>query len=261
MDIIKEVIESIKTKENEAILHAISVVLNEISEVDRYVTCFSKEGDSLSQWRAYANNGNGISIGFNRKKLESVLAGNNSYKYILYDKESQKSAVKLIINEATKFLLPKKKELDWSDHKYYYFAGYCVSNLLDLIIANYKDPAFKEEKEYRVECRQYHNVLNTKVERLDVYHRTNEKLIIPYIKIKTKPWKNRNTDVLRNTDEKLPFIFTIEKLPIEKIIVGPSSNQDEVIKSVKQLLQNNYYSVNSVLTDVQIVKSVIPYRT
>ena len=163
VNIIKEVMDSIKTLENESILHAISVVLNEISEVDKYVTCFSKEADSLSQWRAYTNKGNGISIGFNRKRLESALLGNNSYNYIVYDKEMQKSAVTLIIEEATKFFLPKKKELNWPDLHYYGFVGYSVSRVLDFIIANYKDPAFKEEKEYRIECKQFHNKLNINV--------------------------------------------------------------------------------------------------
>lgn len=37
-----------------------------------HIACFSKEGDLLSQWRAYANNGKGISIGFNRKYFESI---------------------------------------------------------------------------------------------------------------------------------------------------------------------------------------------
>lgn len=255
MNIIKKVMESIKTQENESILHAISVVLNEISEVDRYVTCFSKEGDSLSQWRAYANYGNGISIGFNRKKLELALSGINSYKYIVYDKEKQKSAVKLIVDEAIRFFLSKKNELNWSDLQYYSFVGYSVSRVLDFIIASYKDPAFKEEKEYRIERRQYHNILNTKVEKLDIYHRTNEKIIVPYTKIKTKPKEHRESN------GELPFIFTITKLPIENIVIGPSSNQEEVIQSIKQLLQNNYYSVNSVLADVEIIKSAIPYRS
>jgi len=261
MNIIKEVMESIKTEENKFILNAIYVVLNEISEVDKYVACFSKEGDSLSQWRAYANNGSGISIGFNRKKLESALSGNNSYKYIVYDKEKQKSALKLIVDEATKFFLLKKQEFNLPDGIYYRLVGYSVSNVLGFIIANYKDPAFQEEKEYRIECKQFHNMLNTRVERLDIYHRTNEKLIIPYTKICTKPLGDRDTDLLKDQKGKLPLSFSVTKLPIEKIIIGPSSNQEEAIKGVKQLLQNNFYSVNSVLPDVEIVKSVVPYRS
>ena len=39
--------------------------------------CFSETGDLLSQWRGYANDGNGISIGFNKKILSSL----NSYHF------------------------------------------------------------------------------------------------------------------------------------------------------------------------------------
>ena len=37
-----------------------------------HIACFSKDGDLMSQWRAYANDGKGISIGFNREYFESI---------------------------------------------------------------------------------------------------------------------------------------------------------------------------------------------
>lgn len=40
-----------------------------------YVTCFSEEGDLLSQWRAYAKDAQGMSIGFDRAVLRRCLAG------------------------------------------------------------------------------------------------------------------------------------------------------------------------------------------
>lgn len=39
-----------------------------------YVACFSEHGDLLSQWRAYAQDGEGVSIGFNRECLFTCLA-------------------------------------------------------------------------------------------------------------------------------------------------------------------------------------------
>lgn len=42
-------------------------------EYDRYISCFSEDGDLLSQWRGYADDGKGLSIGFNRKKLYEYL--------------------------------------------------------------------------------------------------------------------------------------------------------------------------------------------
>ncbi len=40
-----------------------------------YCSCFSKNGDSLGQWRAYASDGKGVAIGFNRQYLESFALG------------------------------------------------------------------------------------------------------------------------------------------------------------------------------------------
>ena len=34
--------------------------------------CMSEEGDLLSQWRAYAENGAGVSVGFNKEYFETV---------------------------------------------------------------------------------------------------------------------------------------------------------------------------------------------
>ncbi|HHH1657059.1 TPA: DUF2971 domain-containing protein [Yersinia enterocolitica] len=46
-------------------------VLEEVERVviPQYVACFSKKGDILSQWRAYAQNGEGVAIGFNQEEL------------------------------------------------------------------------------------------------------------------------------------------------------------------------------------------------
>lgn len=49
-----------------------------------HIACFSKKGDLLSQWRAYANDGKGISIGFNRKYFESIKTLDNK-EFEIYD--------------------------------------------------------------------------------------------------------------------------------------------------------------------------------
>lgn len=40
------------------------------SNTIKYATCFSKSSDVLSQWRAYAQNGEGVAIGFDEVKLK-----------------------------------------------------------------------------------------------------------------------------------------------------------------------------------------------
>lgn len=55
----------------------------------QYVTCFSSEGDMLSQWRGYTNDGKGISIGFDT----STFAINDTYHFdkVLYSKTQQEN--------------------------------------------------------------------------------------------------------------------------------------------------------------------------
>jgi hypothetical protein len=40
-----------------------------------YVSCFTTKQDDLNQWRAYADDGRGVAIGFDRKKLAEIAKG------------------------------------------------------------------------------------------------------------------------------------------------------------------------------------------
>ena len=44
-------------------------------KIKRYILCFSGDGDLLSQWRAYADDGKGISIGFKKSGIKEFLKG------------------------------------------------------------------------------------------------------------------------------------------------------------------------------------------
>lgn len=50
-----------------------------------YISCFSKKPDLLSQWRAYADDGNGVSIGFDLDKIGKK--DNLFYEEIIYSDE------------------------------------------------------------------------------------------------------------------------------------------------------------------------------
>lgn len=53
---------------------AINELLKEKSKkIKRYICCFSGEGDLLSQWRAYADDGQGISVGFKKSQIKDFL--------------------------------------------------------------------------------------------------------------------------------------------------------------------------------------------
>ena len=53
-----------------------------LDSVEAFVTCFCSEGDLLSQWRGYAGNGTGVSIGFSRDSIVDAISG--SHAALLY---------------------------------------------------------------------------------------------------------------------------------------------------------------------------------
>lgn len=53
----------------------VQMVINQLQQHEFYVTCLTTHGDMLSQWRGYAQNGEGVSIGFDSAELIKVIAG------------------------------------------------------------------------------------------------------------------------------------------------------------------------------------------
>lgn len=64
--------------------HTLTVAENKINEVlasldqfEFFVNCLTTHGDMLSQWRGYAGDGKGVSIGFNSKALKNIIKGSS----------------------------------------------------------------------------------------------------------------------------------------------------------------------------------------
>lgn len=141
-------------------------------EFDALGCCLSEEGDILSQWRAYANDGKGFSIGFNKayfelmeKKVKSIKLRQVSYVDLAnietlapLEKHYQSIVTQLNeipeINSKLSGLLDVRTPLERrADGKAYKKA---LTKLLTKIyklyneIFTFKSVAFKEEKEWRV---------------------------------------------------------------------------------------------------------------
>lgn len=110
-----------------------------------YISCFSKNPDLLSQWRAYADDGKGVSIGFNLDKF--LIADNFWIEEVIYtndivederesDVEIVADSIGTVIHE--KNITDKKIQIDIFLHE------------LIPILAKYKNPAFIEENEVRL---------------------------------------------------------------------------------------------------------------
>jgi hypothetical protein len=198
-------------------------------------SCLSKNGDLLSQWRAYANDGRGYSIGFDAKALSQMPS---TALEILYDKDQQ---VELIRNSiAVIHLMETARNHSRGDE----FKDQCLK--LFLYMAALKNPAFREESEVRL------------IRALDVMPSNNHvKLVdpggisfgkelhpapIPFYMTENGPCAYSDQD------------FSNEQTfnPIKEVIIGPKNSAGTSGVSV--------FLETVGLHSVKVLKSHIPYR-
>ena len=125
------------------------------------ITCFSKEKDMLSQWRAYGGDGVGIAIGFNYSLLKKLLKKQNNFLIgnVIYQKDKQEKKIREELFEPTfnyMYNMFQQDKVRISDKYNEYFVEEfdCFCEYLDVNIEKVfpfmKNPAFAEEKEVRI---------------------------------------------------------------------------------------------------------------
>lgn len=123
-----------------------------------YTICFSGNGDLLSQWRGYAKDGTGVSIGFKTKYLEkwksaifnkkiNLIARFDKVNYVDYDME-------YLLQLKSRNLINYAKEILGETNEEMILLGkLAVEQELDEIAEKsifYKNELFQEEDEYRL---------------------------------------------------------------------------------------------------------------
>lgn len=247
-EIILKAIENVKNDENLDILDKAKENIKLLIKAEKYVTCFSKDGDLLSQWRAYGNDGKGISLGFKFSYLKDSFDKYLIGTHIEYDENTQLEIIEEFIRLIIEFYKKVENEYDWNGNDFNNIVSNVIVEFLNDLIHSYKHPSFIDEREYRLQLEIDGNFY--KKEELDILFRASENLIVPYTII-----KNSYTAFLetKNPDETEP-IFGLKKIPLEKIIVGPSLDYDIVKIGLEQFLIKNGYE------NVEIIKSNVPYR-
>lgn len=139
------------TKENKEILDRFHLLFI-MNSPQSYICCFSSEDDLLSQWRSYANDGRGVSIGFNREgmpfknrrpqlgaiKSEYIGVGEVSYKKKDELDQDISHVIDLVISYSS-VPEPEQSEKLLQAVSYLHMESYYTKN-------NY----FSEEKEIRI---------------------------------------------------------------------------------------------------------------
>jgi hypothetical protein len=107
--------------------------------------CLSENGDLLSQWRAYSQNGAGVAIGLNPASFVGPPRALGTVP-VIYDPDTQKRIIAPNIDQISNFFRSREVSLnDKSDPRLHM----SIVTLLPLLFS-FKNPAFCEEKEWRI---------------------------------------------------------------------------------------------------------------
>jgi hypothetical protein len=208
---------------------------------DIYVFSLSQEKDDLGQWRGYCPKGVGFCIEFDSEKISSIIKNTNySLTKCVYDKEEKENIVKLLFDDLESlFESSSKSESTFSSFRTQ-VDDISDKDIIDILhhvrilqISSYiKHESFKNENEYRIVQIVQNVIQNTKSN--ETSYRHGNSMIIPYIEV----------SLLDNG-----------KLPISKIIVGPTPHPELSRLSVESLLKSEKYG------GVKVEISKIPYRS
>lgn len=228
--------------------------------VTNFVVCFCEEGDVLSQWRGYADNGKGCSLGFSVKELEDYC---NSYKGILRFEQVDYKTVKeinvTIVEEALKVLNELRGLRNWIvenlpslneekiDKMFQYYFHQMISSVL-MSSLKYKNETFKEEQEWRL-------FFSQQIYKYAKWIYGDEEIETIVYDDMLKVIKNR-IEFNVTSDDLIPFFpikFTeISPNPIKQVIVGP---QNKIMEKDFSL-----YIASKKLSGIDFRYSRISYR-
>lgn len=220
-DKVKNRIEQLQTKDNFSKYKAFKDFYDEgLPSV--YIASFSQGKDLLSQWRAYANDGYGVAIGFNKDYFLSNELIKTSE--VLYNEKKQEKEINKILKPLEKL----EENIDLDSKK---FKIVCeeIINKINNLSATSKNELFKEEQEVRLIHNP--NIIDDKKNKKFIFKKSISKMqfrsvcgnLIPYFELKFDKFNEKNK-------------------PIVEIVKGPKNKF--IDKEIKIFLANNdFYEV------------------
>lgn len=194
-----------------------------------HIACFSKKGDLLSQWRSYANDGRGVSIGFDRNYFNAIKSMEDKefvVKDVIYNSQKQLEIVNNELSEAK--IIEEYKKYNYTNTNIDIKSINVVSQVLRYGMT-FKNAGFSEEQEVRI-IHGYDEVFAEP----DVFkYRATEDDLISFIEIPLNPKH--------------------EIHPIKEVIIGPKCKAE--IEDLKEFLSKYLY-----VSEVEIIKSKCTYR-
>jgi len=194
-----------------------------------YCVSFSKAGDSLSEWRAYGDGGQGVAIGFRRDYLEESAQkwspGDTQVVDVLYDDQSQRDAARQVVLIAANKWDLLGEDADKVEPK---IGCFWATVALFRESASHKSLAFVDENEVRlVYC-------HSRFKERSPHYRAKGGMLIPYFEIPITP----------------------EEQPILKVVCGPTNYFLQNQRFIGDMLHENNYGAG-----IEVMQSKASYRT
>lgn len=145
-----------------------------------FVFSMSEERSLLSQWRSYTPHGKGVSIEFTPDIIEKIKKKNDlQLTRVRYEQDEQIQILEMLLDGITKKFDSQKDIADSykkSNKKNY--QGYLEKFRGDVItvFSTIKNPAFKEEKEWRLISKYYASYMTPKIK-----YREGGSMLVPYM--------------------------------------------------------------------------------
>ncbi len=218
------------------ILPALSVERHSAFRSPTYVACLSLEGDLLSQWRGYANNGQGVAIGLRADLVPDrppVDLGRLFEEFeftavdVLYDGQAQRAALEELIAKYVERCQGKSEKECEPMIQAMLFE-------LDHLRASMKSSGFSEERErriifkpYRLQWNQGRMLKGTK-KQMELRVRATSDRIVEY------------------------FEYSLPSDAIKEVVLGPKNESED--DAVSLLLRSNEFQ------SVKVSRSAVSYR-
>jgi hypothetical protein len=196
-------------------------------EDEVYICCFCENGNLLSQWRGYADNGGGVSIEFDSAGFEQLCGSGNQHGLmrlwkVFYDRDQQCQIVRDSINYSH---WPAR-----GDDSIPF-----IVDALQFFVPTFKNSGFSEEKERRL-------VFTPKQDAsLKPHFRTRRGMLVPYFSLRE----------LSGTAVPPAGI----QMSIRQVQVGPGPNKALNVESIRMMLDAHGH------TGSKVIASPIPYRS
>lgn len=217
-----------KIKEAEAKGDFIEEMFKKMSIQYAYACCFSKKGDDLSQWRAYSDDGRGVSIGI-LKNTRKLYNKNIELIELIYEREKQKILVEEFIN-----LIKNKEAKDMDANE--------IIKAVASLFKKIKNPSFACEDEVRL-------LYLPEIDDMAEYYVKNNNIVDYY-------------DILFekiSASEGMPSLFLIQK-----IYLGPKCELEEgqVERFLRKMIDENIskYPEYPKAPQIKVERTKIPYR-